>query len=238
MDAWTISEVLPGLHRFTFPLGEAYLWCERDALALIDAGPPGSGPALAKGIASLGRRPEEVRHLVLTHHHGDHTGSAAEIAAWGEVTVSAHRLDAPVIRHAVPPPEPDLSDAPGWERELFAKTPRMFAGPPCRVDRELEDGDLLDFAGGARVVATPGHTAGSIGVHLPAHRVLFTGDTAANPVGTPMFGVFHRDRRRAFASFGRLAELDVDTACFGHGDPVVGAAGAALRAAAAAGLPE
>ena len=239
VDAVSTHEVLPGLYRFAFPLGQAYLWCGPGALALIDAGPPGSGAALAEGIASLGRRPEEVRHLVLTHHHKDHAGSAAEIAAWGEVSVAAHRLDAPVIRHAVPAPEPELSDAPVWERELFARTPSMFAGPACRVDRELEDGDVLDFAGGARVVATPGHTAGSIAVHLPALRVLFTGDTAANPAGAaPMFGVFHRERRRAFAALRRLAGLDVDTACFGHGEPVVGGAGAALRAAAAAGLAE
>jgi glyoxylase-like metal-dependent hydrolase (beta-lactamase superfamily II) len=35
---------------------------------------------------------------VLTHAHQDHVGAAAEVAAWGDVTVLAHRADAPVIR--------------------------------------------------------------------------------------------------------------------------------------------
>ena len=37
---------------------------------------------------------------------------------------------------------------------------------------------MLGFGGGARVVHGPGH-AGSIGLHLPGPRVLFTGDTVA-----------------------------------------------------------
>jgi glyoxylase-like metal-dependent hydrolase (beta-lactamase superfamily II) len=74
---------------------------------------------------------------------------------------------------------------------------------------------VLDFGGGAHVLAISGHTEGSIAVHLPEHGVLFAGDTIAN-VGSVMLGVFNQDRARAVASFKRLAALE----CFGHGDPI------------------
>ena len=97
---------------------------------------------------------------------------------------------------------------------------------------DLHDGDVLDFGGGAEILSVPGHTDGSIAIHLPRHGVLFTGDTIAN-VGTVMLGVFNQDRAQTVASFKRLAALDVETACFGHGEPITSGAGAQIRDVAA-----
>jgi glyoxylase-like metal-dependent hydrolase (beta-lactamase superfamily II) len=92
---------------------------------------------------------------------------------------------------------------------------------------------VLDFGGGAQVVAVPGHTAGSIALYLPEPRVLFTGDTVARThAGQVILGVFNVDRDRAVVSFKRQAALDADLACFGHGAPVTRGAAARLRAAA------
>ena len=74
-------------------------------------------------------------------------------------------------------------------------------------------------AAARRSLPIPGHTEGSIAIHLPRHGVLFTGDTIAN-VGTVMLGTFNQDRAQTVASFRRLAALDVETACFGHGEPI------------------
>ncbi|MFD0428327.1 MBL fold metallo-hydrolase [Streptomyces zhihengii] len=65
----------------------------------------------------------------------------------------------------------------------------------------------------------PGHTDGSIAVHLPHHGVLFTGDCVAG-VGRVMPGVFNVDRAAVLVSVRRLASLAPSTVCFGHGDPV------------------
>ncbi|MGK9463651.1 MBL fold metallo-hydrolase [Streptomyces sp. G6] len=163
-------------------------------------------------------------------------GSAARVAALAGAEVVAHVLEAPVVRGEVPGPPPVFEE---WERPLHAdavrRLPRGGFDRPARVP-EVSDGDVLDFGGGARVVHAPGHTDGGIGLHLPRHGVLFTGDAvAASPVeGGVMPGVFNTDRDRAVASFGRLAGLDIQTACFGHGDPVTAGAGEALRASARA----
>ncbi|MEU2929072.1 MBL fold metallo-hydrolase [Streptomyces sp. NPDC007251] len=232
-----VIELLPRLHLLRFPVGQAYLWRDGGALTLIDAGPIGAGRAIADAVTALGHAPEDVRRIVLTHFHEDHVGGAGEFAGLGGAEVLAHPLDAPFIRGELPGPPPQFEE---WERPIHAavaeQLPEGTPVPPAALT-EVADGAVLDFGDGAQVLHIPGHTDGSIAVFLPEHGVLFTGDTvAASPVdGTVIPGVFNLDRSQLRLSLDRLAELEPDVACFGHGDPVVENAAPALRAAASAG---
>ncbi|MEU7061299.1 MBL fold metallo-hydrolase [Streptomyces sp. NPDC046197] len=227
-----IVELSPQLYQLSFEVGHAYLWRDADSLTLIDTGTAGSGESIARSIKCLGLSPEDLHHVVLTHAHDDHAGAAAEIEAWGSVTVIAHRLDVPVIRGESIATKPVFEGAPEWERKLYETKPPLPSAPPARVNRQLEEGDVLNFGGGAHVLGAPGHTDGSIALYLPKTGVLFTGDAIANVGGRTMVGVFNTERTRAIASLHRLAELEVETACFGHGDPIMKGASAALRGAA------
>jgi glyoxylase-like metal-dependent hydrolase (beta-lactamase superfamily II) len=228
-----VIEVAPRLHWLRFAVGHAYVWRDDDGVTLIDTGVPGSAPAIEAALQELGHATGDVRRLFLTHWHEDHVGAAAQVAQWADVTVYAHHADAPVIRGTAQGAPPDLLD---WERDLLAQVRTgMPADPPApvRVDRELAGGEVLDIGGGAQVLAVPGHTPGSAALYLPGPGVLFTGDTIARtPDGEVILGVFNVDRAGAAASFRVQAALDVDIACFGHGDPLVGDAAAVLRAAA------
>jgi glyoxylase-like metal-dependent hydrolase (beta-lactamase superfamily II) len=73
-----LSSRLVMLH---FPIGHAYLWRGDDGLTLIDSGVPGSAPAIAEAVEGLGMRTSDIRRLLLTHHHGDHSGPLLKAAA-------------------------------------------------------------------------------------------------------------------------------------------------------------
>ncbi|MEV0784491.1 MBL fold metallo-hydrolase [Streptomyces sp. NPDC050423] len=223
-----LVEVLPRLHMFRFPIGQAYLWRDGAELTLIDAGDIDAAPAIEYAVRGLGLDPARISRIVITHGHRDHYGAAQELADRHGAEILAHRLDAPVIRGEEEIGDPVLLD---WEVPLYEHGLTVPVAPATRVDRELSDGSTIDFGGGARVIHSPGHTPGSIGVHLPAHGVLFTGDCVAG-VGQVMLGVFNIDREQAVASFQRLAALEPATACFGHGDPVTVGTAAVLRTSA------
>ncbi|MFI5651487.1 MBL fold metallo-hydrolase [Streptomyces anulatus] len=223
-----LVEVLPRLHMFRFRIGQAYLWRDGTELTLIDAGDIDAAAAIEDAIRTLGLDPAGIRRIVITHGHRDHYGAAQELADRHGAEIIAHALDAPVVRGERPAPEPDLLD---WELPLWEHGLTVPEAPPTRVDREVTGGEVLPFGDGARVVHAPGHTAGSIAIHLPLHGVLFTGDTVAS-VERVMLGVFNVDRAGAAATFRRLAALAPRTVCVGHGDPLTENAAAAMEAAA------
>ena len=220
--------IVPGVHMLPFEVGQVYLWDWGTDVTIVDTGIAGSAPAILGAIETLGRRPEDVTEIVLTHFHDDHRGGAPELAALTGATVIAHRADAPFIRGERPGPPPILLD---FERPILeAVLPKVPPARPVEVGREVVDGDAT--AGGGLLFGVTGHTPGSVALLLPGLRVLFTGDTIASHEGSPMLGVFNADRTEAIRSLRKQAALDVDVACFGHGAPLIGGAQARLRALA------
>jgi glyoxylase-like metal-dependent hydrolase (beta-lactamase superfamily II) len=227
-----LEHLTGNLYRVLLGRFQAYLWREDGTGTLIDTGVADSGGQIAAALDELGLPPQALRRVVLTHFHDDHAGAAGEIREWGEVEIVAHAADAPIISGAEPAPPPQVA---GADAALFARmTSDVPPAPPVDVDRMVKDGDVLDFGGGAQVLAVPGHTPGSLALHLPEHGIVFTGDVVAEHLGRLLLGPFNVDSTQAAASLQRLAELDVEVAVFGHGEPALHGAGARLRDAAAA----
>jgi glyoxylase-like metal-dependent hydrolase (beta-lactamase superfamily II) len=220
-------EIVPGVHSInTHRMGRAYIYEEADKLTLIDTGFSGRSADIFAAIEGLGRKVEDVRQIVLTHWHIDHAGTLAKVLERaGDAQVLAHPLDAPIVR--------------GEREELGPQGIWRFLGPlfrlgpklqPARVDREVQDGDEIDLDGRAHIVHAPGHTAGSIAVYHPTRKLLFTGDAIANAFGVRgSVGFFTEDGGKAKESVRKLAQLDFDVACFGHGPPLDKDASLAVR---------
>ncbi|TQS43111.1 MBL fold metallo-hydrolase [Cryptosporangium phraense] len=211
--------------------GQAYLLRRGRSAVVVDTGIAGQGDALAAALRDWGLDRDALTHVLLTHWHPDHAGSAAELAAWPGVQVWAHHSDAGIIRGDHPGTLPALTHA---EEGLYAHIAGSIPdAPPCRVDRELADDEVLDTLK-AQVISTPGHTDGSIALLFEQDGVVFTGDIATEYEGNVILGPFNHDRSEARASFRRFAALDVDTVCFGHGQALRGPDTKKLRAAATA----
>ncbi len=225
-------ELISGVYVIDLGMVYAYLYQEADRLTLFDSGLATHGQRILDEIGAIGRSPDDLHQIVVSHYHADHAGALAELQERTGAKVLVHRLDAPVVRGEVDEPAAVLSDA---EREFHERiTADVPPLPPARVDRELQDGDEIEMDGGAELVHVPGHTAGSIALFLPKRRLLFTGDAAVrDPEGRLMVGVFNVDREQTRQSFRRLAELDFEVACFGHGPPMDKEAALAFRRLAA-----
>jgi glyoxylase-like metal-dependent hydrolase (beta-lactamase superfamily II) len=207
---------------YQIPLGlvNAFL-IDSDGLTLIDTGYKGSADSIFKAISKAGKNPKDIRRIILTHLHKDHAGSAAEIRRRLNIPVLAHEADALLIEKGAGG-RPSYIGSPGllnWLAfNLFIKGAPMDT-EPVRVDQQLKDQQVLDIAGGIKIIHTPGHTKGHIALLIPEENLLIAGDLCANMFGMS-WSVIYEDMDHAKKSIGKVAQLDFDQAVFGHGKPI------------------
>lgn len=198
------------------------------SLTLVDAGTPGASKAVLRALAGLGRAPQEVTHLLLSHAHADHTGGAAAVQRATGSRVAAHELEAPYVRDGRMP-APDDATLGG---RLLARLPGRATGfAPVDVDETFTDGAVLPLAGDVQVVHTPGHTDGHCSFLHRRSGVLLCSDAVFNVRGLRWpFKSSCTDVRQVRTSAVRLGELEYDVAAFAHGPEVSTGARAAVRA--------
>jgi glyoxylase-like metal-dependent hydrolase (beta-lactamase superfamily II) len=107
---------------------------------------------------------------------------------------------------------------------------------PVAEVEELGGDQVVDLPGRARVIETPGHTAGHYSVLLETRGVLFAGDAMVNfDYASGRTGLnlhrFNEHRAQACASLERVAELHAQLVLFGHGDPWDNGARSAVESA-------
>lgn len=220
----------PNLYLLRLSVGQCYLWLEDEGATLIDTGGPGGVPEIQGALRQLRLGADDLRRIVLTHGHGSNAGATAEVVRWARgVEVIAHRDEAPILRGEESLPRPRLDGSGTWlSAELIAA---LATYPSTSVHTEVDDGHVVDFGGGAVIHHTPGHTPGSIVIHLPKHRVVFTGGAAIRTRRAITIGHANTNDDTALFSFAGIAFLKPEIACFGFGPPIVGNASDKLLAA-------
>jgi glyoxylase-like metal-dependent hydrolase (beta-lactamase superfamily II) len=199
----------------------AYLLETMDGLVLIDTGWPNKTDAIFRAVQDSGHDPEKIRHLVLTHGHIDHAGSAAEVIQRTGARAYAHSADLDLI-HEGKAEHPGTSITPGIIPHivylLFIK-PGGTTYQACTVHQTLQDGQRLPMAPDVEVIHSPGHCAGHIALLLRNEGVLIAGDICSNVMGLG-YSVLNEDRSLARESLLRVADYSFDRAVFGHGRPL------------------
>jgi len=182
----------------------AYLLVRGGEAALVDTGVGGSEGAIGASLTGLGLGWDALAHLILTHHHNDHQGSAAAV----------------------------LASAP--QAVVYAGTEdvaRIVVGPP--VTAVADGATVFDL----QIVATPGHTPGSISVLDPVGGVLVVGDAMGTNDGRPTLpgAQFSDDMDVARQSIVKLGGLTFETLLVGHGDPITSGASGLVAELGASG---
>lgn len=223
-------EVVPGLHWVERIWDtKVYVLLDGDRVVLVDAATPGRAGAVWRYLDSLGYPPEAVDEIWLTHGDIDHMGSVAALKAGSGAGVVAHRYDAPLIGRRTDRELGPVRLAQPYQHLFNWAIRWLFQYEPAVVDRTVEDGDDL---GGWRVVHTPGHTAGSVCFYHPQGKIAIVGDAINHRrgrLGAPP-PMFTPDMSQAHASIHKIAALDIEVCCFGHGPPLMDNAQQRLRA--------
>ena len=174
-------------------------------IVLVDTGRPGQGKGILKELESLNIKPQDIKHILLTHHDVDHIGNLALLEAETGAKVWASKEDIPYIRGE--------KNREGIKRLVSII---MKVKKPENINSYPEDRKIGDI----KVIPSPGHTPGHVCV---LHKdVLFAGDlirTSKGQVET-MSSFMNWNTDLSKESAKKVANLSFNWICPAHGEPV------------------
>jgi glyoxylase-like metal-dependent hydrolase (beta-lactamase superfamily II) len=153
----------------------------------------------------------------LTHAHPDHQGASKEVCEALGIPLWCGEADADAMEQGtIPDTHPD--------HPINRLIDRFWLGPPYPVARRLREGDVV---AGFEVLHVPGHSPGHVAFWRESDRALIAGDVLTNmDTITALPGLheprwfFTPDPAKNRGSARRIAALEPELVCFGHGRPL------------------
>jgi glyoxylase-like metal-dependent hydrolase (beta-lactamase superfamily II) len=242
-------DVARGIHRIEDANTNWYLVEDGGRVCVVDAGVPSSWDSLQDALSEIGRGPEDVDAVVLTHAHFDHVGFAERARKELNVPVYVHENDVPLTRH---PWRYDFERPRSLYLATqvqalpivvgFLKTRAFWPSPLREVVRYDAGAGKLPVPGSPHVVYCPGHTLGHCALHYPDRDALIVGDAivmldpyTARRGPRLVARAAVADVERNLATLDALVTTGATTVLTGHGEPWTGGIAGAVAQARAAG---
>jgi hydroxyacylglutathione hydrolase len=217
-------EIVPGIHRVDGIRGvNSYLVSSGEQWFLVDTGLPWSAKRILRLVERLGKKPADIKYLLLTHADIDHVGCASELKKKTGAEIAIHAGDAPVLAGR----ERFKTINNGW-KFIVGVLMALMPFHPLEPDIILDNASQID---GWRVIHTPGHTKGSICIYQPG-KSIFVGDalrTDSEGRPRPVSAKMSLDDAQAKKSLSLIADLDFEVLFPGHGAPMMGNASRRIR---------
>jgi len=210
------------IHQIKLRLSNAYLILGEFPV-LVDTGAPGDAATICKFFSERSLDLANLRLIVHTHVHSDHIGSTFELTRNHHIPVTFHRADQRLADRGNNHRLQGIGLRGKMMCPLFSNA--KFASVPA--DFFAEDGMRLDEYGiSARVLHTPGHTAGSLSVIMDdgdaiIGDVMMGGYMGGQFLATrPNWHYFAEDFQTNQRSLDRLLAETSGQLYVGHGGPL------------------
>ncbi len=228
---FSITKINEDVLQITAGRSNSYLLCGEE-LILIDTGMKPDGEKILNAVETIGRTPQDISLILITHAHIDHTGSLSFLKNKTGAKTAAPAVEKDYIEGRKKTWTMQRHGFAGklFRAMLFIMEGFVFRYEPSTVDKPLEGGEKLDVFGGVETISTPGHSRGSMSYYLREKKILFSGDALSGlpkPSLPVSFGC--SDYGQALKSAAKLAELKFDKCCFGHGVPVLSKADVLIK---------
>ncbi|MEC5185800.1 glyoxylase-like metal-dependent hydrolase (beta-lactamase superfamily II) [Cryobacterium sp. MP_3.1] len=227
----------PHLHRIGNDIVAVYLVDTPDGVTVIDAGLAGQWRDLLAELTGMGRTLSDVKGVILTHGDGDHVGFAERLRRDHGVPVYVHPGDAARAKGGPKPANGRQSMKLGATLGFAAYSLRKGGMRTAYLTETVDanDGDTLDLPGAPRIIGLPGHSEGSIAIHVPIADAVFVGDglttrhVLTGKTG-PQPAPFTDEPERAIASLRAILPTGATWVLHGHGTPWNAGVAAAVTA--------
>jgi glyoxylase-like metal-dependent hydrolase (beta-lactamase superfamily II) len=228
-----VQELVPGLWCVGQRLGghvRAFLCDDGNELTLIDTLYDTKPTRILALIERVGRKPSDLKHIILSHSHRSHLGALAALKELTGATIYAHEWESDII----------AGERKAQGVGLIPKRPYRVYIPfqlgvslgfgthvPCKVDQFVVGGDRV---GPIEIVDASGHSPGHLGFLWSERKALVAGDAVATwPSLMPGWASFTLNERQHRESLRRLAEVEPAVLGVGHGPPITSGARECIR---------
>ena len=208
-----------------------YLFVEdQNDLTLIDPSFLSQLPILEDYLIDIGYNIKNVKRIILTHVHMDHSQAANEVKRKSGAKIYSHWIEARYLSHNPPYSGPPTAQETvnkleklGVSMEALTKEYGSFDVEPIMVDEQISDGDTI---GSLKVIHTPGHTPGHISLYYEEDKLLLGADSISKHVfgadsmytSVPQVSI---DPVTAIVPAQRLSKVNFDKLLMAHQDSLL-----------------